>query len=124
MFAAAMMIGVALTLSAVALAAVAFRHQLLRAVADKGKLFRKLGESFDGDVGIGFWSKDGSTIYFNEGIKATDQSRLEEIGSLVAAFPVEAEDQLMLVSDGGTLIRIPVEGIRIASRASKGVGMM
>ncbi len=45
----------------------------LRAIADKGKPFRKLGESFDGDVSIGFWSKDGSTIYFNEGIKATNQ---------------------------------------------------
>lgn len=36
MFAAAMMIGVALTLSAVALAAVAFRHQLLRAAGGMG----------------------------------------------------------------------------------------
>ncbi|HEX9905606.1 MAG TPA: DNA gyrase subunit A [Propylenella sp.] len=56
-----------------------------------------------------------------KGIKATDQSKLDEIGPLVAAFPVEASDQIMLVSDGGTLIRVPVEGIRIASRASKGV---
>jgi dipeptidyl aminopeptidase/acylaminoacyl peptidase len=45
----------------------------LRAIADKGKPFRKLGESFDGDVSVGFWSRDGSTIYFNEGIKATNQ---------------------------------------------------
>ena len=43
------------------------------------------------------------------------------IGRLVAAFPVEASDQIMLVSDGGQLIRVPVDGIRIASRASKGV---
>jgi DNA gyrase subunit A len=27
----------------------------------------------------------------------------------------------MLVSDGGTLIRVPVDGIRFASRTSKGV---
>ena len=45
----------------------------LRAIADSGKPFRKLGQSFDGDVSISFWSKDGSTIYFNEGIKATNQ---------------------------------------------------
>jgi dipeptidyl aminopeptidase/acylaminoacyl peptidase len=45
----------------------------LRAIADKGKPFRKLGESFDGDVTVSFWSKDGTTIYFNEGIKATNQ---------------------------------------------------
>ncbi len=56
-----------------------------------------------------------------KGNKATDQSKLDEIGRLVAAFPVEPADQIMLVSDGGQLIRVPVEGIRIASRASKGV---
>ena len=30
-------------------------------------------------------------------------------------------DQIMLVSDGGQLIRVPVDGIRMTSRASKGV---
>jgi DNA gyrase subunit A len=34
---------------------------------------------------------------------------------------VEETDQLMLVSDGGQLIRVPVEGIRFTKRASKGV---
>ncbi len=45
----------------------------LRAVTERGKPFRKLGSSFDGDVSVGFWSKDGATIYFTEGIKATTQ---------------------------------------------------
>ena len=56
-----------------------------------------------------------------KGIRATDTSKTGEIGELVAAFPVEGKDQLMLVSDGGQLIRVPVDGIRIASRATKGV---
>ncbi len=56
-----------------------------------------------------------------KGIKATDQSKSAEIGQLVGAFPVEDSDQIMLVSDGGQLIRVPVDGIRFASRASKGV---
>ncbi len=56
-----------------------------------------------------------------KGIRATDVSKRDEIGALVAAFPVENEDQIMLVSDGGQLIRVPVTGIRIASRATKGV---
>lgn len=56
-----------------------------------------------------------------KGIKATDQSKLDEIGKLIAAFPVEPIDQIMLVSDGGQLIRVPVSQIRIVSRASKGV---
>ncbi len=45
----------------------------VRAVSDRGGKWRKLGASFDGDVTIAFWSKDGNTIYFNEGIRATDQ---------------------------------------------------
>ncbi|MDB5591681.1 DNA gyrase subunit A [Enterovirga sp.] len=56
-----------------------------------------------------------------KGIRATDPTKLGEIGHLVGAFPVETSDQIMLVSDGGQLIRIPVDGIRITSRASKGV---
>ncbi|MCM5560157.1 DNA gyrase subunit A [Pleomorphomonas sp. NRK JP5] len=56
-----------------------------------------------------------------KGIKATDQSKLDEIGKLVAGFPVEPTDQIMLVSDGGQLIRVPVGQVRIVSRASKGV---
>jgi DNA gyrase subunit A len=56
-----------------------------------------------------------------KGIRATDTSKTNEIGELVAAFPVEDRNQLMLVSDGGQLIRVPVDGIRIASRATKGV---
>ena len=56
-----------------------------------------------------------------KGIRASDPTKLKEIGHLVAAFPVEMSDQIMLVTDGGQLIRTSVEGIRITSRASKGV---
>jgi DNA gyrase subunit A len=45
----------------------------------------------------------------------------ERNGDLIAAFPVEDSDQIMLVTDGGKLIRVPVEGIRIAGRATQGV---
>ena len=56
-----------------------------------------------------------------KGIRATDVSKVAEIGQLIATFPVGNEDQIMLVSDGGQVIRVPVNGIRIASRATKGV---
>ena len=45
----------------------------LREVSERGQPFRKLGASYDGDVTVGFWSKDGTTIYFNDGVKATNQ---------------------------------------------------
>ena len=42
-------------------------------------------------------------------------------GKLVASFPVEHGDEIMLVTDGGQLIRCPVEDIRIAGRSTQGV---
>jgi DNA gyrase subunit A len=42
-------------------------------------------------------------------------------GKLVASFPVEESDQIMLVTDKGQLIRCPVEDIRIAGRSTQGV---
>ena len=45
----------------------------------------------------------------------------EKIGKLVASFPVEDADQIMLVTNGGQLIRTRVEGIRIAGRNTQGV---
>jgi DNA gyrase subunit A len=45
----------------------------------------------------------------------------EKNGPLVASFPVEEQDQIMLVTDGGQLIRCPVDGIRIAGRSTQGV---
>jgi DNA gyrase subunit A len=42
-------------------------------------------------------------------------------GKLVASFPVEHHDQIVLVTDAGQLIRCPVEDIRIAGRSAQGV---
>jgi DNA gyrase subunit A len=56
-----------------------------------------------------------------KGIRATDVSKKDEIGRLVAAFPIENDDQIMMVTNAGKVIRVPVLDIRIASRATKGV---
>ena len=42
-------------------------------------------------------------------------------GKLVASFPVEDSDQIMLVTDKGQLIRCPVADIRVAGRSTQGV---
>jgi DNA gyrase subunit A len=42
-------------------------------------------------------------------------------GKLVASMPVEHGDEIMLVTNGGQLIRCPVEGIRVAGRGTQGV---
>ena len=90
-------------------AAMGAAEQFILTISEQG--FGKRSSSYDFRV-----SNRGG-----KGIKATDQSKMSEIGRLVAAFPVEDSDQIMLVSNAGQLIRVPVDNIRMASRASKGV---
>jgi DNA gyrase subunit A len=42
-------------------------------------------------------------------------------GRLAASFPVEEGDELLLVTDQGQLIRVPVDQVRIAGRNTQGV---
>ncbi len=42
-------------------------------------------------------------------------------GPLVATFPVEMDDQIMLATSGGQSIRVPVDGISFRSRSAGGV---
>ncbi|WP_204602351.1 DNA gyrase subunit A [Paremcibacter congregatus] len=42
-------------------------------------------------------------------------------GDVIAAFPINEMDQLMMVTDQGRLIRVPVDGVRIAGRNTQGV---
>jgi DNA gyrase subunit A len=72
--------------------------------------YRITGRGGKGLVAMAIW----------EGKKGSETIK-EKIGQLVASFPVEEADQLMLVTDGGQLIRCPVNGIRIAGRSTQGV---
>ena len=45
----------------------------------------------------------------------------ERNGRLIASFSVEDTDQIMLVTNGGKLIRCPIEGISITGRSAQGV---
>jgi DNA gyrase subunit A len=42
-------------------------------------------------------------------------------GNIIASFSIEESDHIMLVTNGGQLIRCPVDGIRIAGRSTQGV---
>ncbi|MEA2945280.1 MAG: gyrase subunit, partial [Alphaproteobacteria bacterium] len=48
-------------------------------------------------------------------------SLTKKTGRLIASFPVEESDQIMLVTDKGQLIRTQVNGIRLAGRSTQGV---
>ena len=56
------------------------------------------------------------------GVRASDAAMRG--GPLVATFPVEMTDQVMLVTSSGQSIRVPVEGIRFLSRSGGGVKVL
>ena len=57
-----------------------------------------------------------------KGLVAHDLTR--KGGKLVASFPVETGDEIMMVTDGGQLIRTSIDQIRLAGRATQGVTLM
>jgi DNA gyrase subunit A len=48
----------------------------------------------------------------------------EKTGRLIALKDVIPEDELMMITKGGVIIRCPVEGIRISGRNTQGVKLM
>jgi DNA gyrase subunit A len=42
-------------------------------------------------------------------------------GDVVASFPVGDQDQVMMITDAGRLIRMPINDVRIAGRSTQGV---
>ena len=48
----------------------------------------------------------------------------ERNGGVVASFPVDEQEEVMLVTNKGKLIRLPVNGIRIAGRVTQGVTLL
>jgi dipeptidyl aminopeptidase/acylaminoacyl peptidase len=74
----------------------------VRDVADRDAPFEKLGGSFDGDVTIGFWSEDGGTIFFNEGIRATNQLLALDIESNTVRQVTDEQASLSVNRDDDT----------------------
>ena len=54
-------------------------------------------------------------------VRERDGTIRKKTGKLIASFPVEGDDQLMLVTDGGQLIRCGVSEISIKGRKTRGV---
>jgi DNA gyrase subunit A len=45
-------------------------------------------------------------------------------GNVVASFPVECNDQVMIITDKGTLIRTEIASVRISGRNTQGVTLI
>jgi len=57
-----------------------------------------------------------------QGVGNMDLTRGKEPDStVVGALPITASEQIMLITDGGKLIRTPVHDVRIAGRTTRGV---
>ncbi len=78
----------------------------VRALSQRGGQFRKLGDSFDGNVGIDFWAPDGNTIYFNQGIGTTRQflSLNVDSGMVRQHTSQDASQTVRLDADSGVVL--------------------
>ncbi len=96
-----------LTLSQERFDELAAQEEYLLTVSERG--FGKRSSSYEyriaGRGGQGIWNMEMS----------------ERNGLIVATFPVKEGQEIMLVSDGGQIIRMPVTDIRVAGRRTQGV---
>jgi DNA gyrase subunit A len=83
------------------------REEIVLTVASSG--FGKRTSAYDYRI----------TARGGKGIDLMDLGRGD--AEVVAAFPVRESDQVMLVTDGGQLIRIAIHDIRMAGRTTRGV---
>ncbi|MBI1204380.1 MAG: DNA gyrase subunit A [Rhodopseudomonas sp.] len=72
--------------------------------------YRITGRGGKGIVAMDIWEKTKG-----------DWQIKPKIGKLVASFPIEEDDEVMLVTNAGKLIRTTAAGIRIAGRSTQGV---
>ena len=97
----------AITLTPERFADLAAQEEFLLTVSERG--FGKRSSAYDyrlaGRGGQGIWNMDMS----------------ERNGPIVATFAAKDSDEIMLVTDGGQVIRMPVKDIRIAGRRTQGV---
>jgi DNA gyrase subunit A len=99
-----------LVLSEARFAEMAAREQFILSIASDG--YGKRSSSYE-------YRRTGRG---GQGIANMDLNRGKEApASVVASFPIESAEQIMLVTDGGKLIRSPVDGVRIVSRKTRGV---
>ncbi|ANC91434.1 DNA gyrase subunit A [Azospirillum humicireducens] len=83
------------------------KEQYILTVSDRG--YGKRSSSYEyriaGRGGQGIWNMEMG----------------ERNGSIVAAFPVESNHQVMMVTNGGQVIRMPLHDVRVAGRKTLGV---
>lgn len=97
----------AVVLSDARFAEIAAKEQLILTVSAEGygKRSSSIAYRRAGRGGKGIWNMDMG----------------DRNSEIVACFPLDAAAEIMMVTDGGQVIRCPVDGVRIAARKTKGV---
>ena len=98
-----------ITLSPERFAELAAKEEFLLAISDKG--FGKRSSSYEYRI-----SNRG-------GLGIVNMKLADKTGSIVATFPVTEKQEVMMVTDGGQVIRMPIHDVRITGRSSQGVIM-
>ncbi|MDG7056496.1 MAG: DNA gyrase subunit A [Wolbachia endosymbiont of Meromenopon meropis] len=105
-------------------------YKLKKALNDfriNSKLFSKLAANEEFILTVtenGFGKRTSAYEYRvtnRGGVGITNILTTNRNGNVVASFPVEHDDTVMLITDKGKLIRISVNDIRIAGRSTQGV---
>jgi dipeptidyl aminopeptidase/acylaminoacyl peptidase len=78
------------------------RHLHIRETGNRGGAWRVLGRDFDGHISADFWSEDGNTVYFNEGIRATRQLLALDVNRDEVRQVTRAEAALSVSRDDDT----------------------
>ena len=97
----------AITLTPERFAELASREQFILTVSERG--YGKRSSAYE------------YRIAGRGGLGIANMAMSDRNGAIVATFPVKDTTEIMLVSDGGQIIRSPVKDVRIAGRATQGV---
>ena len=88
-----------------------------RRLEEEGQLLLGLGDQLDQDLDE--YTRHGRGT---KGMIAIQTS--ERNGKVVAAQLVEEDDQIMLITQGGTLVRTRISEVRVVGRATQGVTLI
>jgi DNA gyrase subunit A len=94
------------------------------------EMFAKLAEAEEFILSVtenGFGKRSSAYEYRTTGRGGQGIANMDitaKTGGIVASFPVKDTDQIMLVTDGGQLIRTPIRDVRIVSRRTQGVMLL
>ena len=71
----------------------------VRGIEGAGSPWREIGDGYDGDITIGWWSDDSKTIYFNDGVRATNQLMSIDVASGKVAQVTNEKASLSVARD-------------------------